>query len=302
MFTDIEDVKLSQLPCGEELIKETKEKRTDDEIDYFVKGREIECEIAITEPQKERDGQFIVKGYFFDDKYVFDYRFNSFNVYVILPKDESANILSAVEKEEVYPALQNNSDERLKMALDGPMAFKQILKFTGKDVQRVTNGYGISAYFITAEKYELIKPDPKIHKQQHFGYNDFIFDGGVNTQEAPIPQEQAVETSTSTPVTNTPPTGQWQGDFGKDKLTINIESVNGTDVTGWDEVKGNRRNLTGTVESQNGSYSFKLKEPGDDKWDGVFEIKYVDGETTITGTWTANNGKSIKNFTLTKEH
>lgn len=89
--------------------------------------------------------------------------------------------------------------------------------------------------------------------------------------------------------------GEWNGAFGKDKLTINIESVDERgNVVGYDEVKGNRRVLSGNLEGE----TFVLKEPGDDKWDGVFTFSIKDNRAA--GIWTANNGKSTKNFTLTK--
>ena len=89
---------------------------------------------------------------------------------------------------------------------------------------------------------------------------------------------------------------QWIGDFGKDQLLVNIESIDDQgNVTGYDEVKNNKRILTGSFSSN----KFILKEPGDDKWDGVFTITYS-GES-LKGTWKANNGKTSKEFELKKE-
>lgn len=89
--------------------------------------------------------------------------------------------------------------------------------------------------------------------------------------------------------------GEWKGAFGNDQLLINIESINEDgSVTGFNVVKNNQRALTGF---KNGD-SFELKEPGDDKWDGVF--KFTIAGNTATGTWSANNGKSTKQFSLTK--
>lgn len=89
--------------------------------------------------------------------------------------------------------------------------------------------------------------------------------------------------------------GNWTGTFGNNKLLISIESINddGT-VTGYNMVKNNRRDLAGYKKGDD----FELKEPGDDKWDGVFKFKLTDNQ--LIGTWTANNGKSTKNFILTK--
>lgn len=97
--------------------------------------------------------------------------------------------------------------------------------------------------------------------------------------------------------------GEWKGDFGGKELLISLNEVDlDLGITGYDEVKGNKRDLKGEItDNGNNNFTINLKEPGDDKWDGSFKIKYVDGENTMTGTWTANNGKSTKNFTLTKK-
>ncbi len=96
--------------------------------------------------------------------------------------------------------------------------------------------------------------------------------------------------------------GEWKGDFGGKELLISLNDVDlDLGITGYDEVKGNKRDLKGEItDNGNNNFTINLKEPGDDKWDGSFKIKYVDGENTMTGTWSANNGKSTKNFTLTK--
>jgi hypothetical protein len=91
-------------------------------------------------------------------------------------------------------------------------------------------------------------------------------------------------------------TAQWTGNFGKDQLLINIESIDDQgNVTGYDEVKNNKRILTGSFSNN----QFILKEPGDDKWDGVFTITY--SEESLKGIWKANNGKLSKEFELRKE-
>ncbi len=97
--------------------------------------------------------------------------------------------------------------------------------------------------------------------------------------------------------------GEWIGDFGGKELLISLNDVDlGLEITGYDEVKGNRRDLKGDItDNGNNIFTINLKEPGDDKWDGAFNIKYTDGENTMTGIWTANNGKSKKEFKLTKK-
>jgi hypothetical protein len=128
----------------------------------------------------------------------------------------------------------------------------------------------------------------------------------------PPAEKNNVETPTqenNTPVesTNTLPApavnfeGTWKGAFGKDELTIVIESIDANGVVkGYDEVKGNKRILKGTlVETENGN-QITVTEPGDDKWDGEFKMTYDNSAEKFVGEWKANNGKSKKEFSLTR--
>lgn len=89
--------------------------------------------------------------------------------------------------------------------------------------------------------------------------------------------------------------GSWTGAFGNDQINLNIESINDDgSVTGYNIVRENRRDLTGFVRDD----KFELNEPGDAKWDGVFKFSITDG--ILKGTWVSNNGKSRREFTLSK--
>lgn len=89
--------------------------------------------------------------------------------------------------------------------------------------------------------------------------------------------------------------GEWKGAFGNDQLLINIESINDDgSVIGYNIVKNNRRNLTGFTRDN----EFELNEPGDQKWDGVFKFSIAEG--ILKGTWVSNNGKSRREFSLSK--
>lgn len=128
-----------------------------------------------------------------------------------------------------------------------------------------------------------------------------IVEEATKTLNNSVTEEQKDTVATS--IEETPPAsdisneliGEWKGAFGNNQLLINIESINNDgSVTGFNIVKNNQRALTGF---KNGD-EFELKEPGDDKWDGVFKFTIIDN--TATGTWTANNGKLTKQFSLTK--
>lgn len=90
--------------------------------------------------------------------------------------------------------------------------------------------------------------------------------------------------------------GNWKGKFGKDELLIHIESINDDgSVTGYNVVKNNKRELTGTTTGN----EFELNEPGDQEWDGTFKLMFDDNK--LRGIWISNNGKSEKQFELVKE-
>lgn len=99
--------------------------------------------------------------------------------------------------------------------------------------------------------------------------------------------------------------GEYVGTFGKDELTINIEDLDldGGNVAGYDLVKDNKRALKGSATKTNNpeEIKFALSEPGDDKWDGVFEFILNTSTNTINGNWKSNNGKSNKEFSLNKK-
>ncbi len=92
--------------------------------------------------------------------------------------------------------------------------------------------------------------------------------------------------------------GNWVGDFvaeeykenlndlNNSKINIRIISINKENgVVGQSIVAGNKRPLKGSFDE--GSGKFLLNEPGNNKYDGVFEF-VVKGDSLI-GTWTAND-------------
>ncbi len=139
-------------------------------------------------------------------------------------------------------------------------------------------------------------------------------------------------TAPSAPVTKPSPfanqkavmLGKWTGNLGDKPLTVVIEKIEGNVLTGYNIVGTNQRPLKGTfVDHQWGqlcstAYEATLKEPGDDKWDGVFTIVFVGYEddklvddspvcignlqgSEAHGSWEANNGQMRKICELLKQ-
>lgn len=93
--------------------------------------------------------------------------------------------------------------------------------------------------------------------------------------------------------------GEYMGAFGKNTLILDINYVNGNNVSGFNIVKGNRRNIKGTLEDKGNTFVFKMEEPGNDKYDGIFDFTIDTTSLNVSGEWTPNDTSlSKKTFTL----
>ena len=89
----------------------------------------------------------------------------------------------------------------------------------------------------------------------------------------------------------------------ENKITISIEEVTGEDVKGHSIVAGNYRPFTGTISDSDSEFKLNLKEPGDDQYDGSFQIAMMKNQKTLTGKWKAYKGIQInkRKYNLTKK-
>ena len=94
--------------------------------------------------------------------------------------------------------------------------------------------------------------------------------------------------------------GEWIGDFEGNQLTIVIDEADNNQLRGYNIVKGNKRDVSGTIERNGEVFSVELEEPGDDKWDGIFYTEFNLKKILLSGTWKSNNGKLTKHFNLQK--
>jgi len=94
--------------------------------------------------------------------------------------------------------------------------------------------------------------------------------------------------------------GSYVGAFGDNKITLMITRAAGNFIAGRSVVGGNDRPFDGTYTAQNSTYSVVAKEPGDNRYDGVFKFTVSAAEPSkISGTWTPNDTKRPeKSYTL----
>ncbi|MGC4100992.1 YARHG domain-containing protein [Ferruginibacter sp.] len=99
--------------------------------------------------------------------------------------------------------------------------------------------------------------------------------------------------------------GSFVGDFGDNKITLLITKASGDTIEGRSVVGGNDRPFSGTFKNTGDVYAITASEPGDDKYDGVFNISIdVTKPDVITGSWTPNKpGENLaaKRFTLERK-
>ncbi|MFK8006816.1 MAG: YARHG domain-containing protein [Saprospiraceae bacterium] len=80
------------------------------------------------------------------------------------------------------------------------------------------------------------------------------------------------------------------------KINISIDKITDSLVVGHSVVAGNDRPFEGTVKQiSSNQYSFHVKEPGNDKYDGEFSFTYFKDKNSLEGTWTAYKNIEIKN-------
>jgi len=293
LFQDVESVKLPDIPCDEKFIDEInnvyknatydKEKASS----YYFKNRNINCSMVVrvvtlegysdnSAPKKFKNNTICVEGHVYNNNKI------HYNINILIPEKDYPKIKKAISAYDL-----NNVSKNV-----GRKLFLQIINFSGTilDFQIGKNSLNQLAYelYVMPNSYELIDPNPEKNNAKYEDGDPLFYFGNETKNETKTTTEESSNISSDL-------IGNYIGDFGKDKLNIVIESIdeNGA-INGYDEVKGNRRKLTGSKKGN----SITLKEPGDDKWDGIFYIIFENN--SLTGSWKANNGKSSKEFKLIK--
>lgn len=93
--------------------------------------------------------------------------------------------------------------------------------------------------------------------------------------------------------------GKWTGNFGNKEITIVIDKIEGNIIYGYNSVGNNKRKISGNYTISDGNITAKLKEPGDDKYDGLFTINFIN-DKEANGNWKMFKGNSYKEFTIKK--
>ena len=84
--------------------------------------------------------------------------------------------------------------------------------------------------------------------------------------------------------------GMYIGDFGGSDIRIIINYISKTNAIGYNIHRGLQRNINGKVTRHGDSIIVRLAEPGDHKYDGVFELMFLENYNVPIGKWISNSG------------
>lgn len=147
---------------------------------------------------------------------------------------------------------------------------------------------------------------PGVKKKK--GGNDSIPVPVINPTASPQTQQtdpKPISTAATPTVVEAKPSiplGTWSGTIGSKNIILKIEQVTEDKIIGYNQIEnGKMRPVKGFYSATDDVYDIVLKEPGDDKWDGEFELKMENNNKYIMkGKWKANNGKLIREVQFTK--
>lgn len=75
----------------------------------------------------------------------------------------------------------------------------------------------------------------------------------------------------------------------RNKITVAIDSITATNIYGHSVVAGNYRPFKGEYEKDAHIWHVTAREPGDDKYDGVFKFMVDGNKMILQGSWKAND-------------
>lgn len=78
------------------------------------------------------------------------------------------------------------------------------------------------------------------------------------------------------------------------KITFSIDKIKGTEIIGHSVVSGNIQKFKGKVNETPFEFEIKVKEPGNEKSDGEFQLVIQKKDTLLTGKWEAFKKKDNK--------
>jgi hypothetical protein len=92
--------------------------------------------------------------------------------------------------------------------------------------------------------------------------------------------------------------GTYNGHFKQGMVTLVINYLSDSVVSGYDLQKEERRNVNGTVQQKGGRLEFTLKEPGNQPLDGTFYLSMDTTSRAVTGKWVPQDSSKVHTGSL----
>ena len=121
--------------------------------------------------------------------------------------------------------------------------------------------------------------------------------GETPTQKAPIVKDQ---TLVALPVNPEKVRGVYSGNFKGSPISLVLNFVSNRHASGYNVHKGLTRNLSGTIEFSNGKLHLLLAEPGNNIYDGEFDLEIDTARWTGNGVWKPLKKGEETSFTFKK--
>ena len=95
--------------------------------------------------------------------------------------------------------------------------------------------------------------------------------------------------------------GTYTGDFNGSPISITLNYVSHNHASGYNVHKGLTRNISGTIEAAADGLHLQLSEPGNNQYDGKFELVIDTAKWTGKGTWKPLKKGEDASFTFKKQ-
>lgn len=148
----------------------------------------------------------------------------------------------------------------------------------------------------------------------------FLFTAGCKDRpDASVVRNKAAAHTLSSPATSI--TGTWCGMFdpigatqspdsstgdsqvSSSKITLFIDQMENGQIFGYSVCAGNDRPFKGVYTEDGDKITATLKEPGDNKYDGMFELIITKSPLSLSGKWTPFKPTlSSRHYTLTRKN
>lgn len=95
--------------------------------------------------------------------------------------------------------------------------------------------------------------------------------------------------------------GTYIGEFKGSPIAITLNYVSDNHASGYNVHKGLTRNISGTVETTGNGLRLELAEPGNNQYDGKFELLIDTTKWTGNGTWSPFKKGEVAKFNFKKQ-